>query len=122
MHWNQDLGRIGEGLAINYLLDKGWIILERNWRYGRLELDLIAKVNTSLVFIEVKTRSQKKYGSPEESVISQKEENIRKASLAYIQKLKYNGEIRFDIISIILDQKNEIREIEHIEDAFFPGL
>jgi len=122
MHWNQDLGKIGEGLAINYLLDKGWIILERNWRYGRLELDLIAKVNTSLVFIEVKTRSQKKYGSPEESVISQKEENIRKASLAYIQKLKYNGEIRFDIISIILDQKNEIREIEHIEDAFFPGL
>ncbi len=115
-------GKIGEDLAAQYLIAKDYIILERNWRDGHGEIDLICKKKEVLIFVEVKTRSGNNYGNPEEAVNHQKEENLRKISLRYIQKVRHSGEIRFDIISIVLNPKNEVEEILHLEDAFFPGL
>lgn len=116
------LGKIGEDLAARYLVSRGYTILERNWRQGHWEIDLICKKEDLLIFVEVKARTGKAFGNPEEAVHPQKQENLRKASLSYIHKIRHPGEIRFDILSIILGSKNEALEILHLEDAFFPGL
>jgi putative endonuclease len=122
MSRNQELGKLGEDWAAQFLMKKGIQILERNWRSGRNELDLIAQKEDTILFIEVKTRRGRDYGEPEQAVNFKKEESIRKASLEYMLRVHFHGEIRYDIISLILDNQNEVREILHLEDAFFPGL
>jgi putative endonuclease len=87
-----------------------------------MELDIIAEYNRVLVFIEVKARSTTTFGFPEEAVNALKQEMIRKASTHFLKRIRHNGEIRFDIISLIINHKKEVKEIYHIEDAFFPGL
>ena len=65
---NKQVGDKGETIAVNFLLKKGFNIIERNWRYKHLEIDIIASVKDKLHFVEVKTRTNKKYGLPEESI------------------------------------------------------
>jgi putative endonuclease len=112
-------GNQGEQLAVDYLLNKGYIILARNWRYQKAELDIIAQYEKTTVFVEVKTRRGLAYGYPEECVTSAKQKHLARGANAYVLEHDINNDLRFDIISIILT-KGKAPEINHIEDAFFP--
>ena len=118
---HNEIGRHGEILARTFLVQKGYRILAANWRHGRAEVDLIARENDTLVFVEVKTRSTDAFGRPDEFVSIKKERLIAKVACAYMELTHFQGEIRFDIISILLEEQGE-SSIEHIEDAFFPGI
>ena len=113
-------GLKGEAIAKKHLEDKGYVILEMNWRYRRAEVDLIALKDSTLIFLEVKTRSSTGYGEPEDFVTGSKQALLESAAEEYIYKINHNDEIRFDIISILFD-KFEHYTINHIEDAFWPG-
>jgi len=121
MAYHNELGKLGETLAANYLQSKGYTIEERNWRINRLEIDIIAKKDETLIFVEVKTRSNTEFGHPEMSVTARKERLITAGATAYMEKIEHEWAIRFDIISVVMgrDQKPDIR---HLEDAFFPGI
>lgn len=113
---NKELGQEGEQMAADYLKKNGWVIHETNYRYSRSEIDLIASKNKLLVFVEVKARTNTRYGMPEDFVDEKKAENIIRGAEHYIRETDWNGNIRFDIISII---KKEDMELQHIEDAFY---
>lgn len=115
------LGEWGEELACEYFRGLGYRILERRWRFSRAEIDIIAMDGHVLVFTEVKTRSYAYYGEPEESISPQKEKLIIDGAHAYMEKIHHEWEIRFDIVSILVDQK-QIPSVRHYKDAFFPGL
>ena len=87
-----------------------------NYRYSRSEIDMIASKDDLLIFVEVKARSNVSFGLPEQFVDEKKAKNIMKAAEQYIFEIDWNGNVRFDIISVII--KKSI-EIEHIEDAFY---
>ena len=112
-------GNHGENLATEYLQGKGYVILERNWRHQKAELDIIAQHGNTTVFVEVKTRRGLNYGYPEEGVTPAKQKHLSRGANAYVIEKDINNDLRFDIISIIL-KKGEAPEINHIEDAFFP--
>lgn len=112
-----EFGKIGEEMAINFLIKNQYSIIQKNWRSGNLEIDIIAKHENLLIFIEVKTRKNKYFGNPEINVSLTKQKKLIKAANIFIETFQHNGEIRFDIISIILNKNEE--EIFHIKDAFF---
>ena len=116
----QILGQEGENIATKYLVDKGYIILKRNFRWGHAEVDIIAQFNSQLVVVEVKTRNTSKYGDPEQSVSFKKQQLLAQATEAYLIANNLDLTIRYDIISIIKNQYKT--EITHLEDAFWPGL
>ena len=107
------IGLEGESAAADYLIGKGYQIAARNYRSARAEIDLIVKKDNWLVFVEVKTRSGSEFGFPESFVDRQKEQNILFAAENYMAKANWNGNVRYDIISIL----NGV--IEHFEDAFY---
>ncbi|RDV11754.1 YraN family protein [Pontibacter diazotrophicus] len=108
-------GQTGENRAAAYLLQQGYTIVRRNFRHRRAEVDIIAQKENLLIFVEVKTRSTDRYGYPEEAVNYRKEEMILNAAQAFIYKIDWQHDIRFDIIAITL---NTPVTIHHIEDAF----
>lgn len=110
-------GKEGEKLAAQYLEEKGYHILEGNYRHKRGEIDLIVRKEKLLVFVEVKTRSTKGFGFPEESVDLKKEEKILETAEQYLYEKNWLGPIRFDVISVLLNKSSK-PEIEHFEDAF----
>lgn len=116
---HNELGKNGENVAVTYLLRKGYIILERNWRFSRDEIDIIAKDRDWLVIVEVKTRTSAWFGEPEMAVTRSKQKALVRAAEGYIQEKDYKGETRFDVIGILFD--NGKVELNHIEDAFLPG-
>lgn len=111
------IGQYGEELALNFLLEKNYNLLEKNWRWGRAEIDLIVSQNEILVFVEVKTRNNNKFGLPETQVTNRKQQLILDAAGMYCYKTQHSTEIRFDIIAITLQP---CIHIVHFEDAFFP--
>lgn len=115
---HNDLGKIGEELAVNYLIEKGYEILERNWRNKHKEIDIIAKDGGTLVIVEVKTRQSDGFGEPDMAVTRQKQMRLVYAANAYVFSKRLDLDIRFDIISIVFNQGNP--KIDHIEDAFLP--
>jgi putative endonuclease len=117
---HNELGKQGEEIAVSYLLKKGYIILDKNWRAGRNEIDIVAKEKDFVVIIEVKARSSGSFAEPEEAVTREKQQALVRAANSYIFRKNINFEARFDIISII-HNKNETR-INHIKDAFYPRL
>ena len=118
---HNELGLQGENMAVAYLVDKGFEILERNWRFRRAELDIIAMEGKTLVFVEVKTRSDDIFQRPEDAVNTSKRRLMIKAAIGYMDTIKHEWSIRFDIISIIL-RGGKDAQIEYIKDAFFPDL
>jgi putative endonuclease len=120
MSESHQLGRKGEEHASAYLINKGYRILFRNWKWGTHEIDIIAENKNFIVFVEVKTRSENFMEEPAKAVPVAKQKSIIKAADGYIQRFKIDKESRFDIVSII--KKNEEFEIDHIEDAFYPTL
>lgn len=115
-----DKGKAGELIAKTHLEKAGYEILETNWRFERCEVDIIARMKDIFIFVEVKTRRNTIFGLPEDAVGPSKQENLAKAAEAYLRQENSEAEIRFDIISIILNKQTE--EIHHIEDAFFPSV
>lgn len=110
-------GITGEQIATNYLVQQGYAILERNYRYKKAEIDIIAQKEKILLFVEVKTRRAQNFGYPEESVTPKKEALFLLAAEEYIFRINWLNDIRFDIISITLASSQEF-QLHHIEDAF----
>jgi putative endonuclease len=108
------LGKEGEQLAANFLVQKGFEVVYRNYRYRRAEIDLIVKRDDWLIFIEVKTRTSVTYGEPEEAVTFKKIRMIYDAAEEYIFSIDWHGHVRFDIVSVKLGNPPEIL---HFEDA-----
>jgi len=117
---HNEIGKKGEEIALEHLLKQGYIILERNWRAGHNELDIIARDKEFLVIAEVKTRQDSKFSEPEEAVTRDKQQALIRAANAFIFKNKINLETRFDIISVILGRDGA--KVHHIKDAFYPRL
>lgn len=115
---HNELGKLGEDLAVQYLTDKGYEILERNWRNIHKEIDIIAKEGDDLVIVEVKARQTDEYGEPDIAVTKRKQRMLIAAANAYITRKGLDVETRFDIISIVFKDGEPV--IEHIEDAFLP--
>lgn len=113
---NHDLGKQGEEIALQHILSLGFKILERNWRFRKMEIDLIAQDKDQLVFLEVKTRANDKFGKPFEFVSLKKQKLIARGANFYLDKKKLFAEARFDIISITLQPQ---LKLEHIKDAFY---
>jgi putative endonuclease len=112
------LGEKGENIAWEFLQKQSFEILEKSWRYKHKEIDIIAKLQNILIFVEVKTRSSNYWGEPHEFVSIKKQKFLIEASNSYIDKMNFNGEVRFDIVSIIFS--DEAYKIEHIVNAFYP--
>jgi len=108
-------GSLGEALAAKYLKERGYTILFQNWRFKHLEVDIIAKNEGVLVFVEVKSRSGEQYGQPYEFVDQQKQARLIRAADAFLARNSYTGDIRFDIVSVYLSSQ----KIELIKDAFW---
>lgn len=113
---HNETGSWGEQKAVEFLLSKGYQILETNWRFKNLEADIIAQHKNTLVIAEVKTRKSNVFGEPEEWVNKQKQKNLIKAAQEYIEQKNIQHEVRFDIISILYS--GSVVKINHIEDAF----
>ncbi|MBM7868966.1 putative endonuclease [Clostridium pascui] len=117
--YKKDIGNLGENIAENYLIDRGYIILDRNFRSKTGEIDIIAKDGDYISFIEVKTRYGTLYGTPGESVNYLKQYRIYKTAQMYILKKRLNKfNFRFDVIEVILNHLNNDFSIKLIKDAF----
>ena len=113
---HNNLERLGENIAKDFLKQRGFIIIATNWRHLHYEIDIVARQQNILVFVEVKTRSRFKYGFPDKSIDHKKENRLREAAEIYIEHKDLHNEIRFDIVSIV---KNNFEEkVYHITDAF----
>ncbi len=114
----KNLGNAGENLAENLLMSKNYKILAKNFRFGRnAEIDIIAESNNTIIFVEVKTRSNQKLGRPAEAVTVQKQKKIILAANKFLQMNNFfDRACRFDVIEILAD--NENWKINHIENAF----
>lgn len=106
------IGDEAEYVAMKYLVEQNYLIYEQQYRYSRSEIDLIVMKENELIFVEVKYRKNDKYGFPEIAVNVKKEEKIKEGAEAYIQKIDWKKNVRFDIIAIVGSQ------IEHFKDAF----
>lgn len=114
-----DTGKLGEELALAHLREKGYRILATNWRFRHLELDIVAMHENELVIVEVKTRSSEAFGTPQDFITKSKQKLLIRAANHYIEQFDFNGETRFDVISILLGNAGET-ELVHIESAFYP--
>lgn len=113
-----NIGREGENFAAQFLEEKGWLIIDRNYFFEKAEVDLVATDGTFIIFVEVKTRSSTYFGNPEEFVTPAKEKNIKKAAEAWTYERKMETAlVRFDIISVV-KKPGYGPEIRHFEDAF----
>lgn len=117
---HNELGKKGEEIALEHLRKLGYIILEKNWRAGHNELDIIARDKEFLVIVEVKSRQNSNFAEPEEAVTRDKQNALIRAANAYIYKKNISLEARFDIISIVHNPRET--RINHIKDAFYPRL
>lgn len=116
---NKQIGDKGEEIAAEFLRSLGFDILERNWRFGHKEIDLIARKDQLILFVEVKMRQNNRYGHPEEFVDARKQARLITAATAWLAETGHDKEIRFDIIAI-RSNPNLTNEVMHIPDAFFP--
>ncbi|HCE54813.1 MAG: hypothetical protein APF83_06765 [Lutibacter sp. BRH_c52] len=114
---HNELGELGEDLAVEELEKKGYEIVERNWRYKKAEIDIIARKDEVLAIVEVKTRSSDYFGDPQDFVNTKKIKMLVEAVNEYVNSKDLEVEVRFDIMAIIIN-KNKLT-IEHLEDAFF---
>ncbi len=117
---HNDFGSFGEELAVAHLVKKGFKILATNWVFKHKEIDIIAKKPPFIVFVEVKTRRTNYFGEPYTFVDRKKQNFIIKAANEYIVQNDLKEEARFDIISILYNDRG--KDIKHIEDAFYARL
>lgn len=114
---HNDLGKIGEQMAVYYLHKDGYTILDTNWTYLKAEIDIIAQKENTLVIVEVKTRSSLDFGLPQDFVKPKKIQLLVKAVDEYVISKNLDLDVRFDIIAIHKEGKSFV--IEHLIDAFY---
>ena len=114
---HNELGAWGEQLATNYLLNQGYEILERNYRFSKAEIDIIARLDDLLIVVEVKTRNSAFFGDPQSFVSGGKIKLLVKAANEYVVSNNLNNEVRFDIIAVLKNNTDE--QIEHFPAAFY---
>ncbi len=114
---HNELGKLGEELAVEFLQENGYLILETNWTFQKAEIDIIAQKENVLAVIEVKTRSSIDFGLPQDFVKPKKIQLLVKAVNEYVILNDLEVEVRFDIIAIY--KENQKFNIEHIKEAFF---
>ena len=106
------IGDRGEDQALMFLAQHGYTVLKRNYRYKHAEVDIIARLGSLLVFVEVKSRKDSSFGFPESFVDDKKANLIKSAATAFMEASDWQQDVRFDIIAITDGQ------LEHFEDAF----
>lgn len=114
---HNDLGKLGEELAVEFLQKNGYEILETNWVFQKAEIDIIAKKENTLAIIEVKTRSSLDFGLPQDFVKPKKIQLLVKAVNEYVISNNLDVEVRFDIIAV--HKEGQSYAIEHLVDAFY---
>ncbi|MFP3592082.1 YraN family protein [Chryseobacterium sp. SIMBA_038] len=114
---HNDLGKKAEDLAVEFLQKNGYKILIRNFRYQKAEIDIITEKDSLIIIVEVKARSTDAFNLPQEAVNKRKISLIVSATNHYLEEFNKNLEVRFDIISVLPDEKGKL-VIEHITDAF----
>lgn len=114
---HNDLGKLGEELAVEFLEKNGYSIIETNWTFQKAEIDIIAKKESILAVVEVKTRSSIDFGLPQDFVKPKKIQLLVKAINEYVISNDLDVEVRFDIIALHREGKEFV--IEHLEDAFY---
>ncbi|HEU4716864.1 MAG TPA: YraN family protein [Bacteroidia bacterium] len=118
MAQNHETGKWGEEEAQGFLLSKGYEVLDVNWKFLHLEIDIVAKIGEKLVIVEVKTRGTDAYGDPEMFVSKTKQRKLIRAANLYLDQKKLENEVRFDVIGII--RNNGHFRLRHVQDAFAP--
>lgn len=124
---HNELGKLGEDLAVDYLRKNGYTILNTNWTFQKAEIDIIAKIENTLAIVEVKTRSSLEFGLPQDFVKPKKIQLLVKAVNAYVTERDLDVNVRFDIIAITASVRPSVSghkegksfAIEHLIDAFF---
>ncbi|CAM1339098.1 YraN family protein [Tenacibaculum aestuarii] len=116
MAQHNELGKKGEQLAVDYLLKNGYEIVEKNYRFQKAEVDIIAQKDNVLIAVEVKTRSSINYGNPQDFVNPKKIKLLVSAIDNYVNDRDLDVEVQFDIIAIL--KEKEVFKIQHIKDAF----
>ena len=114
---HNDLGKLGEELAVEFLRKGGYEILETNWTFQKAEVDIIAQKENTLAIVEVKTRSSLDFGLPQDFVKPKKIQLLVKAVNEYVVSKNLDIDVRFDIIAIHKEGKSYV--IEHLKDAFY---
>ena len=117
MAQHNELGKEGEEMAVNYLQKNGYTILERNYRFQKAEVDIIAQLKETLAIVEVKTRSTADFGNPQDFVKPKQIQRLVLAVDEYVSVNSLDVEVRFDIIAIIKEDKTV--KLEHLENAFY---
>ncbi len=120
MAHTQELGKWGEELAVAHLQKNGYKIVARNWRYGKEEIDIIARTQDTLVIVEVKTRHSSQFGEPQDFVSKTQQKHLINAADAFVIEQDLDVEVRFDIIAITTDDNPP--KLMHIDEAFYPTL
>jgi putative endonuclease len=116
MSQHNETGKEGEEIARNFLIKKGYRILDVNWRFNYKEIDIIARDKEQIVFVEVKTRATTAFELPQEAVTLKKMRNLVYAADQWLQQKNMELDSRFDIISVLKGEPYKI--LEHLEDAF----
>jgi putative endonuclease len=112
---------MGETCALAYLIRNGWTVLDRNYRFGRREVDLVVRRGGLVAFVEVKTRAGVGYGSPEEAFTRLKRREIETVAREYLWRRRLDDvDVRFDVVSILAGPGRKVVRIEHLEDAWRP--
>ncbi|MFV9549612.1 YraN family protein [Algibacter sp. PT7-4] len=117
MAQHNELGKKGEQLAVDFLIENNYQIVERNYRFNKAEVDIIAQKKDILAIIEVKTRSTTNFGNPQDFVKPKQIQRLVKAINEYVTVNNLDVEVRFDIVAIVKKDKGYI--IEHLENAFY---
>lgn len=113
-----NLGRYGEGLAVDYLKTQGYKILERNFKARHVEIDIVAQDKDILVFVEVKTRFSDQYGTPEEAVTRWKLRNLKKGAQYYkLFHPELPEALRIDVVAIELNLDRSVKRLNFIKNA-----
>jgi putative endonuclease len=113
-------GRAGELAAVNHLLSAGYLIVEKNWRCSSGEIDIIAEDNGTLVFVEVRARTNPtRYGSAIEAITPRKCRQVRELAVTYLKQRKGPSQpIRFDVIAVTFLREDVVAELKHLQAAF----
>lgn len=112
------LGALGESLAANYLARHGYRVLERNWRWPRGEIDLIAEKNGEIIFVEVKARRSHRFGTPQDAVTRAKQHKLIRSAYAYLENSSlHRSPWRIDVVALDFDADGQLDRLDHIENA-----
>ncbi|MFC1463367.1 MAG: YraN family protein [Candidatus Brachytrichaceae bacterium NZ_4S206] len=114
----RDVGAWGEAIAAKHLAERGYVLRERNWRYGHGELDIVAERGDTIIFVEVRTRRSDAYGRPQETLSPRKRAKLIATAQAYLDAHDLqDAQWQIDVIAIELDERNATSQLEHIECA-----